>query len=553
MLVRTAPDAEDEDFPANEFLSSPAPVFEIGRALAARGHTIEFATLDGQERWIKGYDFISKVHLLGPGPTHEQLDAHYLRMRDWDMNEGISGSMKSKFMFDSFWPQSYHGLKAIMEDPATRPDTMVADFFVDAVKDIYNEYNLPVSTVWPQMPFLMMPCSYIPGQPGFQIDGTLTSETASLWLRIRNELVVFWGLPTIIKWIKWTNQMRKREGVNYPPHRIQKPDYLIFVNSFFGLEIPRDLPPTAAPVGPLLAPDYPSLDVECENFFKTHKSVIYIALGTHIILTNKDATKIINGLLRLLEDKLIDGVIWAVGQSGRQDLDVNQTFTTTTEKGQKTLRLGDMLNGGEPDWLFSLFAPQRAILDHESTKIYFTHGGGSSANEGLFHGKPMLSMGIFMDQIANTARLVSGGVAESLNKFTFTSEELYTKGKKILADEEGTYYRNALRLQRIARVASRRKEHAADLVEELMYDNELRFKDGRELRPMHLQTADMRMPAYKAKNWDMYAVVTLGLVAVTGSTVFAGKLLWTHRESVVGLVQSSISASRQFVQNALQN
>ncbi|KAF7551414.1 hypothetical protein G7Z17_g5018 [Cylindrodendrum hubeiense] len=50
-----------------------APVLEIGRTLAERGHAIEFATLDGQENWIEPdeYGFVTKIHLLGPGPTEE--------------------------------------------------------------------------------------------------------------------------------------------------------------------------------------------------------------------------------------------------------------------------------------------------------------------------------------------------------------------------------------------------------------------------------------------------------------------------------------------------
>jgi hypothetical protein len=138
-------------------------------------------------------------------------------------------------------------------------------------------------------------------------------------------------------------------------------------------------------------------------------------------------------------------------------------------------------------------------------------------------------MGIFADQIANTARLVAGGVAESLSKLGFTSDEVYTKAEKILRSKSYTYSRNVLRLQRIAHVAARRKYHAADLIEELMYDNELRFKDGKGLRPMHLQTADMRMSAFKAKNWDLYAVSVLALVTVVGSTWLAGRFAWRFR------------------------
>ncbi|KAK2783369.1 hypothetical protein FQN53_009260 [Emmonsiellopsis sp. PD_33] len=491
-----------------------SPVLEIGRVLAARGHTIEFATLEGQEHWVEGeeYGFITKVYLLGSGPTDEQLEAHYRRSQKWDVTKGLGSLMESKYLFDSFWPQTYHGLKGLMSNSDTRPDMMIADFFVEAVKDIHVEYRLPIAVVWPNMPFLMMPCSYIPGQPDFQLDGTLTSETASMWLRIRNELVVVTGLGAILKWMNWTKQMRRANNVYYPTHRIQKPDYLVLVNSFFGLEVPRDLPPTCALVGPLLSPTYPPLDDSCQAFLDKHRS---------------DTVKIINGVMRLIQEHLIDGVIWAIGRKSRQDLDGNEAFQT---KNDSTIRMSDLLSNKHPDWLFPFFAPQRAILDHESTKLYFTHGGGSSANEGLYHGKPLISMGFFFDQVANTTRVVAAGVAESLNKFDFTSDELYAKIRKILQSGENgnkDYQRNVLRMKRIAHIASKRKNHAADLVEELMYDNELRFSDidrRHELQPMHLQTADMRMPAYKAKNWDLYAVSALGISVMVGSTLFAGQI-----------------------------
>ncbi|ODM16058.1 hypothetical protein SI65_08492 [Aspergillus cristatus] len=511
-----------------------APVLEIGRALASRGHTIEFATLEGQEDWIRDkgkYDFVTKVYLLGPGPTDEQLEAHYRRSQAWDISKGLGASMESKYMFDSFWPQTYHGLKRMMNNPMTRPSMMIADFFVDAVKDIHVEYRLPIAVVWPNMPFLMLPCPYILGQPGFQLEGTLTSETASMWLRIKNELVVVTGLGAIMKWMNWTKRMRRANGVYSPPHRLEKPDYLVLVNSFFGIEIPRDLPPTCAPVGPLLSPTFTPLNESYQAYLDTHQSVLYISLGTHVIVSHQDAVKIMNGVARLMQEQLIDGVIWAIGKNSRQDLDVNHTFQIK----DSNIQLSELMNNKHPDWLFPFFAPQRAILDHDSTKLYFTHGGSSSANEALYHGKPCISMGFFFDQIANTTRLVAAGVAESLNKFRFTSDELYTKAKQILqSDGDGHYQRNVLRMKRIARVAAKRRNYAADLIEELMYDNELRLDDdGKELRPMHLQTADMRMPAYKAKNWDLYAVSALGGLAFVGSMWFAGRLAWMSRASVL--------------------
>lgn len=295
---------------------------EIGRVLADRGHEIEFATLEGQESWVKPeYDFVNKLHQLGPGPTPEQLDGHYRRMQAWDISKGVGQAMGSKYLFDSFWPQTYHRLKEIMDDPATRPDMIVADFFVEAANDIHFEYKLPIAVVCPNMPSFQLPCPYIPGQPGFQLPGTMTSEDTPMWLRIMNEIFFFPDLPTIIRARKWSKKMRSDNGVFHPPHKPSKPDYLIFVNSFFGLEIPRDLPPTAVPVGPLLSPTYPPLDQECGEFLARHKSVLYIALGTHIILPHKDAAKIVKAANRLQEDGLIDGVIWAMGKTCRADLD----------------------------------------------------------------------------------------------------------------------------------------------------------------------------------------------------------------------------------------
>lgn len=57
------------------------------------------------------------------------------------------------------------------------------------------------------MPYLMMPCSYIPSQLGFQVEGMLTLKTTSMWLCIKNELVMLTGLEAILKGMNWTKQM----------------------------------------------------------------------------------------------------------------------------------------------------------------------------------------------------------------------------------------------------------------------------------------------------------------------------------------------------------
>lgn len=490
---------------------------------------MDFATLDGQEGWTNGYDYIGKLHLMGPGPSHEDLEAHYLRMREWNVSNGVGPVMESKYMFDSYWTQTYHNLKRIIDDPATRPDLLLADFFVDAAKDILYQYNIPIAMVYPQMPALICPCSYIPGQPGFQLDGTLTSEHASMWSRIRNELVMVHALPSVLRWINWTKKMRRAAGVNYKIPTPSKPNHLVLINSFFGLEVPKDLPPLVSVVGPILSDIYPPLTEPYEAFLATHKKTLYLALGTHIIISNVAAAKIVKGLLTALDHGYIDGVIWSIPTSGRRDINMSEEFTG--ESG-KSITFASLLRGEHSSFLFTNFAPQRAILDHPHTVIYLTHGGGSSANEGLYHGKPMLVMGFFFDQISNVPRLVASGTSEPLDKFRFTAEELSRKIGLLSEDRDGAYKRNCVRMQRIARTASRRKELGADLIEELIYDTEARYDGDKELRPMHLQTADMRMSSFKAKNWDLWLVslVTLGLAPV--ASIAVGRWAWGERKAL---------------------
>ncbi|KAH3334115.1 hypothetical protein KXW81_005527 [Aspergillus fumigatus] len=119
-----------------------------------------------------------------------------------------------------------------------------------------------------------------------------------------------------------------------------------------------------------------------------------------------------------------------------------------------------------------------------------------------------------------------------------------TPPRKILLVVTGGGYTHAGEaIQRIAHVASRRKQLGADLIEEVLYDTELRVVGGTEARPMHLQTADMRMPVYKARNWDLMAVsgVVLGLLG--GGAYYAARLAWIHRRVVGDFVDSVVRGS----------
>lgn len=500
-------------------------MLELCKVLAERGHIVEFATNAGQEEWAEYCPLIGTVYSFGPGPSDEETEAHYRRMLSWSPADGLSSIMESKYLWDSYWTDTYLNLKKIVSDPVTRPDFIIADFFADAaVKDMMVEFGVPIAVVWPQMPFLMAPVSYIPGQPGFQVDMSLTSEHASIVSRIRNEMVLFWALPSLFKWMAWTKAMRQKIGVMHKSPSEPKPNYIVLVNSFFGLEAPKDLPPSIVPCGPILADNYTGLDEKHAKFLDQHKRVLYVALGTHIILESTDVVKILVGIIQALHEDHIDGVIWAVGTSSRKEFPLTQEFARA---GKTTRTLDDMLNQADPDIMFTFYSPQRAVLEHSNTALFLTHGGSSSANEALYHGVPVLTLGFFFDQLSNSARLRSAGVGLSLDKTHYTSSEICDSIARIISDVDGRFAQDVKRMKGIARIASNRKYLAADMIEQSMIDEVLRFHNGKEMHPRYLQTADMRMSMWRANNWDLRLLALSTGLIISASMSYVGRMIYS--------------------------
>ncbi|KAI1072876.1 hypothetical protein LB507_011465 [Fusarium sp. FIESC RH6] len=524
--------------------TNSAPILDICSILAARGHTIDFATLSGREKLVANYPFVQKVHIVGPAISAEEDEKHYILFSRWNWNtvQGKKDIVKGKIAFDAFWPFTYRGLKEVVT--TTRPDFIFSDFHVEAALDICNEFRLPHAVMWPQMPWLMMPQKYIPGQPGMQ-QRCLTSEHASIYDRLFEMTFLLRSAPFFLRWVFWTRAMRRKEGVA-PRPKLSKPDWLVFLNNFYGMETPRDTPPLVHPVGPILADSYPPLDGDIKKFVETHQKVALVAFGTHVILDEEKIFRIINGLSYAITSGLIDGVVWALSARSRGRLD---TSIRVPSSHLSHLTIEQLFSNQDESWHFATWVPQRSVLEHASTVIFFTHAGPSSVNESIFHGVPMVAMGIFGDQMVTTLRLERSGIAVRLDKETFDAASLTTAIRTILLLDSESFQRNVRRMQRIAIVGSRKKHFAANLIEEHLYDWDGRFerslldlKDsensdgftsqtsdpndvyprGRELRPMHLQTPDVRMSWIKLNNIDIALLLfaPLGLVAlITGLAV----------------------------------
>ncbi len=106
------------------------------------------------------------------------------------------------------------------------------------------------------------------------------------------------------------------------------------------------------------------------------------------------------------------------------------------------------------------FLPQPAILPQ--VDLVITHGGNNTVTEAFHHGKPMVVLPLFWDQVDNAQRVDETGFGRRLATYGFRDEELTDAIDELLADR-GLAARLAAMSARIK--ASSGTVRAADLIE----------------------------------------------------------------------------------------
>lgn len=451
------------------------------------------------------------------------------------MDEKKDGFKNAMFQLDKIWAETYKNLDQLIA--RDRPDFIFTDAMDIAGNDMAAKWKIPVASNHAQLPKHVAPAKHTPGIPGLQ-QKYISSEHATLRERIYEELwslKFMWSLKDLII---ANGKMRKSHGV--APNKPQKhADHLMLVNSCFGIELPKDLPPLVVPCGPILSDEYSPMG-ELEPFFNEHKKVMFVAFGSRCNLPHWRAKRLIKGMHNAMRSGYIDGVVWGLRVDKVSLGNSNGDGKDEEDHGTSPFSYNSILQNQNPHWKIIPWTPQRAILDHPSTALFISHCGGSSTMEAIYHGVPVISMGIFGDQKANSKRLKLAGVGLELNKDAFTANELCEKIGTITQDLDGSFGRNVLRMQRIAKLESKRKHLAADMIEEVLFDHELRFEHipdnekgvsknfhgyGRSLRPMFLETAPARMSFVKANNLDMWLVFILAFVVVVYCLIFTTRAI----------------------------
>ncbi|KAK0655638.1 hypothetical protein B0T16DRAFT_397400 [Cercophora newfieldiana] len=355
--------------------------------------------------------------------------------------------------------------------------------------------------VWPQMPYDAVSRWYLPGIPGIQID-TVSRKRTSLWTQLWQLWNTLCAIPATIYDDESTRAMRRKMGMNYALPDISKPNHLILVNSFWGLETPKEVPPLIASVGPILPEWYPSLDDDSSIFFHVHKRVVYLSFGTHTLMAPKQLEALLRALISLGRQRLIDRVLWAATDSQLKE------FPQNLEVGGLTIDISWLTANKQMDWRFTNISNQRAVLATPKTALFITHGGDGSINEAFLDGEaPLLVMDVPFDAPSIGTRVERAGVGlqiDTTSDASFSEEEITEKCRALLTDEDDKFATNLKKMKRMAQLGAKGKEFTADLIEEMMVD----WKLGHE-RPAHLQMANTGKPIYEGTRrlYELPAIV----------------------------------------------
>lgn len=140
--------------------------------------------------------------------------------------------------------------------------------------------------------------------------------------------------------------------------------------------------------------------------------------------------------------------------------------------------------------------PQQDLLGHAKIKLFITQGGCQSIDEAVDRRVPMLIMPVYGDQPNNADKCVSRGIAERINIYDFTSDELRTKLDTLL--NNSSYKANIIKLAEIMR------DQPLSALDTAVFWIEyvIRHKGA-----SHLQPATLTLPFYQYYLLDVYLFV----------------------------------------------
>ncbi|KAI9598150.1 hypothetical protein BDF19DRAFT_433640 [Syncephalis fuscata] len=490
------------------------PLLEIGKELLKRNHQIFYAANDDQISWA--------AHVLSDNVESAE----------------VPGDPTALFYLD--YTIEYPLLRRIISGEWSdgKPmDVVLCDLMAIACMDA--AYSLGVPYIISSMGIGYQGYGHQPYLPVVPGSFGVTLEHASFWQRFSNSII----LPAIIKWKQYKNlslqhQKQVQFGVeSYSGLTKRYDDGLVIISTFPGLEPPIPLAAHISYIGPTLPKEYPPMTDEVELFLKNRSRVVFVAFGSIIVVPPERYEMLVTALVAAYRANLLDGVIWGMMNTNAKDMP-NVIYRENTGTGVHTEehRIKDMLSGEHPFICIINRASQRALLKHPSVKLFVSHCGLLSVHEAIDAKTPILGIPGFGDQPQLALHVEHLGIGRRVLWPSVNTPEMQKKLHDLLGNEHASgLQENLEKVACMATIYGRRLPFAADLVELAAIPGAIKL----------LQSADRRMPWWKAQNIDVWAILTLLLLLLSAGTIYSAirltchfKLM-THRVEVINKIKAA--------------
>ena len=327
--------------------------------------------------------------------------------------------------WDPVYPAYYHAmLDAIEQD---RPDIVVCDSISDHCLDVADKLQLPMVISHCTTPI----DGFAPHHYDTPSSFTLFSHNwheQPLWHRLYNTFgiapqLVWYGAVGLTRHIDAVKAAMGSPGQINRGTRFHSRDVLY--DSSWAWEWPQYWPPYLHMVGPIpktWRQASQQLTVPQQQWLGESAAagvpVVYVAMGS----------------LAKLSDEWLR--TFAAAFSSCPALPAGMSATANTSLFRVL-----WANRHSPPWLAELlpasvrleqWVSQPAVLAHPAVHLFLSHSGMSSAQEAIAVGLPILALPLLIDQPSIAAKLRDRGVADVLDKLTFTSDELCASMRRLV-------------------------------------------------------------------------------------------------------------------------
>ncbi|KAI8888941.1 glycosyltransferase family 1 protein [Backusella circina FSU 941] len=485
-------------------------VFEILEELHTRGHNVSFYSTGDQISMSKDYSMIQTYELGGPKGFLDGLakgdNLHHLEQHKFTVPT-LKHSMKD---YELVFPE----IQKLYAE--SKPDVVLCDSFYLACADAAMIMKIPLIMTSTFLPYrdAMQPFVYtkisVANYPSTKED----SIFKKLFKKIYVPLYVWRHTRSLKRIFAFQKSLGLKPAMSASADRYKRVTKI--ANNVYGLEPSRETSQLVHAIGPIMKKSYPSLDNSTALFLEGHTRTVYVAFGQFATPTREDKEILLSNLLKLRYEGYIDGIIWSrlnfdnLPERIRIPL-VNGSYITTTPTKLQN----------DPHLFTPTWAPQYAILQHTSTRLFVSHGGCGSLHESLYSGTAVFSYPFFGDQPINSRMIKRLGVGDFMDAthMSFSKEDhqvLYAKLVLLLVDPSGKISDRLKSFSSYLQVhAERGATRGADLVEEALFSSDERGYLS------HRQDLKYEMHWLKRYDIDMYSalVVLCVFVSVLGDQI----------------------------------